>query len=121
MTDAAGLEYLADAGGKYPHEIKLLETEPLTGRLEKLLDMYYQDFREWWDVEEPIREIQPKVLWAEACKAHECGFIDFALYIDIDEDYIVVGMNTDDGPMVFSEKPDEKWPKKMADWYAERE
>jgi len=115
------LSFMKNAGGKYPHEIKLFENEAFNSRLKNLLADDYQIFVDWWAVEEPIKEIRPGIYWAEACKAHECAFIDFALYIDTREDYIVAGMNTDRGVELYTEKPKLGIPKAMTDWAEIRE
>jgi hypothetical protein len=114
------LSFMNNAGGKYPHEINLFKNKAFSSRLQKLLKDDYELFVEWWAVEEPIKEIRPGIYWAEACKAHECAFIDFALYLDVNENYIVAGMNTDVGVEVFSEKPKRKTPKTMTDWAENR-
>lgn len=115
------LSFMNNAGGKYPHEIKLFENEAFNSRLKNLLADDYQLFVDWWAVEEPIKEIRPGIYWAEACKAHECAFVDFALYIDTREDYIVAGMNTDRGVELYTEKPKLGIPKAMTNWAEIRE
>lgn len=113
--------FMNNAGGRYPYEIKLFEREDFLERLKNILGDDYDIFVDWWDVEVPIKEVRPGVYWAEACKAHECGFVDFALYINTGEDYIIAGLNSDNGVEVYSEKPNKVLPKTMHDWKSARE
>jgi hypothetical protein len=111
---APELTYLLALKGKYPYESELFETEPLKGRLEKLLgkDMYL-NFIERMDVQVPI-EVDENQVFMEGIKAHSGGSDEAAILVDVEKNLIWALVFSDEKDLqIYKDDRDVEMPKRF--------
>ena len=108
------LDFLKTFNGRYPHEIKLLDSVVFTKRLEKLLgENEYNFLIKTWAVESPI-EIDNNLFVAEACQVHNCSATNFIIVFDFEKGKMHVGIRKENDIKTFSE--DDILPSKVEEW-----
>jgi hypothetical protein len=78
----ASLEFLRNLEGEYPFKSDLFKSEPMKGRLEKLLAHKYMDFIQRMEVQMPV-EIQDDLAIMRGLMTHGSGTEEAILVVDI--------------------------------------
>ncbi|SFB81420.1 Inhibitor of vertebrate lysozyme (Ivy) [Flexibacter flexilis DSM 6793] len=99
---AEDLEFLKKLNGKYPYEVKLLNSPQLTTRLQKLMGENYNALKEFWEVEEPIK-VDENQFVASACQAHNCDNTNFIIVYNFKENMLYVGVRQEQQVQTYSE------------------
>jgi hypothetical protein len=97
-------DYLKKLNGKYPYEVKLFEKTEFYQRLKKLLGTRCEFLINNFDVQIPI-EIIDDFFVAEACQAHNCGYLgtEFIIVYDFSNDVMYIGIREDGEIKTYSE------------------
>lgn len=117
---SARVDFLKNLDGKVPFDINLINTPIMKNGLKELIKDRYTFLRKNFNTQLPII-IANNYFIAEACKAHECGFTEFIIVVDLTKDVLYVGIREkEDKIQTFSEdgspdpEPIRHWSKP---WY----
>lgn len=103
--------------GKYAHDVKLFDQEPLKARLKALLGDQFKPFLERHKTTPPIA-VENAQLYSEGCRPHDCSEEESALVIDMKKDVLYAGIAIRKQVHLFSEKGDTAYPVSLVKWKA---
>lgn len=118
-TSASNLAYLLKLGGQYPHDAKVLETDPLKSRLKAYLKGDYKLLQDRLQTSEPI-EVKGEIFFTSGCMSHACTIEECAIAVDVKNDNVFVGILQDGKATLRAEKANTTAPEVLTKWVAEK-
>ncbi len=71
-------------------------------RLKRLLKSRYNTLKSKWAVETPI-EVKNNIFSAYGCEAHNCGYTNFKIVVDLESDLLYVGIREEQVVKIYSD------------------
>jgi hypothetical protein len=96
------VNFLKNLNGQYPFDVNLLGNPVMKSGLKKLTMDRFTFLKKNFNTQMPI-VILNNYFIAEACKAHECGFTEFIITVDLTNDVLYVGIRDEGKIQTFSE------------------
>lgn len=98
------LDFLKTYNGKLAHTVGLLEKPAFKRRLERLVGQkHYLFMQRNWQIDPPM-EFANGVFVAEACQRHSCGFTDFMVIYDFNQNKLFAGIRRNRVVKTYAEK-----------------
>lgn len=96
------VNFLKHLDGKYPIDVNLLGNPIVKKGLKNLTEDRFDFIKKNFNTQMPI-VIKNNYFVSEACKAHECGFTEFIIIVDLTNDVLYVGIRDSGKIQTFSE------------------
>ena len=96
------VNYLKNLDGKYPFDVNLLGNPIMKKGLKNLTEDRFNFLKKNFNTQMPM-VILNNFFISEACKAHECGFTEFIIIVDLTKDVLYVGIRDAGKIQTFSE------------------
>ncbi len=96
------LSYLKNFNGRYPAEVKLLDSSALANRLQHLVGSRYAFLKNTWAVETPVTVAGGQFV-AAGCQQHNCAGTNFIIVVDFSKDVLYAGIREEGAVKTYSE------------------